>query len=115
MPASSHIALGFALLRGLMLAAGTVPWLVRKMRRADAEFERSLVLMVASRTILLGLGMLTLRLTGHREALAWTLLGDAALQLFDGLLAILLGKRTLAALPLVLCLLDGWAGITLLG
>jgi hypothetical protein len=52
----ARIALGFAVLRGFMLTALTVPWLVQKIRRADAtELERSLVLMVASRTILLGI------------------------------------------------------------
>jgi len=98
-----------------MLTAVTVPWAVRKMRRADAtEFERSLLLMVGSRTILLGLGMLALWLTGRREALAWTLMGDGALQLFDALMAVVQRKRTLAALPFVLFLLDGWAAITLM-
>lgn len=115
MSVSAHIALGFAVLRGFMLTAVTVPWVLRKMRRADvAESERSLLLMVASRTILLGLGIVALWLTGRREALAWTLLGDGALQLFDTFMALLQRKRTLAVMPAVLCLLDGWAAITLL-
>jgi hypothetical protein len=98
-----------------MLTAVTVPWLVRKMRAATTEFERSLLLMVASRTILLGLGMVALWLTKRREALAWTLMGDAALQLFDALNALVGRKRALAVMPAVLSLLDGWAGITLMG
>ena len=116
MSVSAHIALAYAVLRGVMLTAVTVPWVVRKMRRPDAaESERSLLLMVASRTILLGLGMVALWLTKRREALAWTLLGDAALQLFDVINALVGGKRTLAVMPAVLCFLDGWAGITLMG
>jgi hypothetical protein len=115
MTVSAHIALGFAVLRGLMLTAGMVPWLLRKLRRADAtELERSLLLMVASRTILLGLAMVALRLTQRREALAWTLLGDGALQIFDALHAVTLGKRALAVMPAALCLLDVWAGLTLM-
>ncbi len=112
----ARIALGFAVFRGFMLTALTVPWLVQKIRRADAtESEQSLALMVGSRTILLGLGILALWLLNRREALAWALLGDGALQLFDALLAVVRRKRTLAALPAVLCLLDGWAGVTLMG
>jgi hypothetical protein len=111
----ARIALGFAVLRGFMLTALTVPWLVQKIRSADArESERSLVLMVGSRTILLGFGILALWLTKRREALAWVLLGDGVLQLFDALLAFARRKRTLAALPTILCLLDGWAGLTLM-
>jgi hypothetical protein len=106
----------FAVLRGFMLTALTVPWLAQKIRRADAtESERSLVLMVGSRTILLGLGILALWLTNRREAVAWALLGDGVLQLFDALLALAQRKRTLAVLPTILCLLDGWAGATLMG
>jgi hypothetical protein len=57
----SRIALGFAILRGLQLAALTVPWLLQKTRRADAtESERSLVMMIGSRSILLGLAMVAL-------------------------------------------------------
>jgi len=45
------------------LAVLTVPWLLQKVRRADAtESERSLVLMIASRSILLGLAMVALGL-----------------------------------------------------
>jgi hypothetical protein len=113
----ARMALGFAVLRGSMLTALTVPWLLQKIRRADAtESERSLVLMVGSRTILLGFAILALWLTNRREALAWALLGDGVLQLFDALLALAQRKRplrTLAVLPTILCLLDAWAGVTL--
>ena len=116
MTVSSRIALGFAILRGFQLAALTVPWLLQKVRRAEAtESERSLVLMIGSRSILLGLAIMVLGFTNRRETLGWLLIGDGVLQLFDALHALGLGKRTVAALPAVLCVLDGWAGITLLG
>ncbi len=72
--------------------------------------------MVGSRTILLGFGILALWHTNRREALAWALLGDGMLQLFDALLALAQRKRTLrtlAVLPTILCILDGWAAVTL--
>ena len=116
MTVSSRIAFGFAILRGFQLAALTVPWLLQKARRADAtESERSLVLMIGSRSILLGLAIVALALTNRLEALGWVLIGDGLLQLFDALHALGLGKRTVAALPAALCVLDGLAGITLLG
>jgi uncharacterized membrane protein HdeD (DUF308 family) len=111
----SRIALGFAILRGFQLAALTVPWLLQKVRRADAtESERSLVLMAGSRSILLGLAMVALALTNRREALGWVLVCDGLMQLFDALHAVALRKRTIAALPAALCVLDGLAGIILL-
>jgi hypothetical protein len=112
----SRIALGFALLRGFQLAALTVPWLLQKVRRADVtESERSLVLMIGSRSILLGLAIVALGLANKREALGWVLIGDGLLQLFDALHALALHKRTVAVLPAALCVLDGLAAITLLG
>src|SRR5882757_5193886 len=99
----SRIALGFAILRGFQLAALTVPWLLQKVRRADAiESERSLVLMMGSRSILLGLVIVALGLTIRRETLGWVLIGDGSLQLFDALLAVALRKRTMALLPAAL-------------
>ena len=116
MSASSRIALGFAIVRGLQLAVLTVPWLLQKLRRADAtESERSLVLMISSRTILLGLVIVALGLANRREMLGWVLIGDGLLQLFDAFLAVALRKRAVAALPAVLCVLDGLAGVILLG
>ena len=115
MTVSSRIALGFAILRGFQLAALTVPWLLEKVRRADAaESERSLVLMIGSRSILLGVAMVVLGIMNRREALGWVLIGDGLLQLFDALHALALRKRTLAVLPAALCVLDGLAAITLL-
>jgi hypothetical protein len=111
----SRIALGFAILRGVQLAALTVPWLLHKVRRADAtESERSLVLMIGSRSILLGLAIVVLGFANRRQTLGWVLIGDGLLQLFDALHAIALRKRTVAVLPAVLCVLDGLAGIILI-
>lgn len=116
MTISSRIALIFAVVRGLQLAALTVPWLLQKVRRADAtESERSLVLMIGSRSILLGLAIVVLGFMNRREALGWLLIGDGLLQLFDALHALALRKRSVAVLPAALCVLDALAGITLLG
>src|SRR3954466_15506979 len=116
MTISSRIALGFAILRGFQLAALTVPWLLQKVRRADAtESERSLVLMIGSRSILLGVAIVVLGFTKRWETLGWVLIGDGLLQLFDALHALALRKRTVAVLPATLCVLDVLAGITLLG
>ena len=115
MTVSSRIAVGFAVLRGIQLAALTVPWLLQKVRRAEAsESERSLVMMIGSRSILLGLAMVVLAFTNRREALAWVLIGDGVLQLFDALHALALRKRAVAVLPAALCVLDGLAGLILL-
>jgi hypothetical protein len=42
-------------------------------------------------------------------------MGDGLLQLFDALLALALRKRAVAVLPAILCVLDGLAGVALLG
>ncbi len=116
MSVTSRIALGFAILRGFQLAALTVPWLLQKVRRAGAtESERSLVLMIGSRSILLGVAIVALGLTNRPEALGWVLIGDGLLQLFDALLALALRKQTVAVLPAALCVLDGLAASALLG
>jgi hypothetical protein len=116
MVTASSIALGFAVLRGFQLAALTVPWVLQKVRSADVtESERSLVLMIGSRSILLGCGILILGLAGRQHPLGWVLIADGLLQLFDAIHALALRKRTVAVLPGVLCVLDALAGIILLG
>jgi hypothetical protein len=110
------VALGFAIVRGIQLAGLTVPWLLHKVRRSETtETERSLVLMIGSRSILLGLAIIVLAVTSSLAALGWVLVGDALLQLFDAIQALSLRKRKLAILPAILCVLDALAGITLLG
>lgn len=109
-------ALGFAALRGFMLAALTVPWLAQKLRAPGiTQAERSLVVMVGSRAMVLGGVLLALWFTNRREALGWGLLGDGLLQLVDTALALALGARRLAVLPGLLCVLDALAGLALLG
>lgn len=115
MTMTARIALGFAILRGIQLAALTVPWLLHKVRRADAtEAERSLALMAGSRSILLGLVMVALGLAGRRDALGWVLVADGSLQLFDAIQALALRKGKLAVLPAALFVLDGLAALALL-
>src|SRR5258708_36957327 len=100
MTVSSRLALGFAIFRGFQLAALTVPWLLQKVRRADAtESERSLVLMIGSRSILLGLAMVALVVTNRRETLGWVLIGDGAPQLFGPRHALGLRKPAVGRLP----------------
>ena len=114
MPALSRIALGFAILRGLQLAALTVPWLLHKLRRTGAtEAERSLVLMISSRSILFGLAIMGLGLTDQRQALGLAIIADGLLQLFDALHALAQRRRGLAVLPASLCVLDALAGVVL--
>ena len=72
-------------------------------------------MMIGSRSILLGLVIVALGLMNRREMLGWFIIGDGLLQLFDALLALALRRRTVAVFPAVLCVLDGLAGITLLG
>lgn len=116
MTITARIAVGFAIVRGFQLAALTVPWLLQKLRRSGVgESERSLVLMAASRSILLGIAIVVLGLVGRREALGWVLIGDGLLQLFDTLLALAVQKRAAAVLPAALCLLDALAAAALLG
>jgi len=111
----SRIALVFGLLRGFQLALLTVPWVLKKVRsRETTETERSLVLMIGSRSILLGVAMMVLGFTNTQETLGWVLVGDGLLQLFDALRAFSLQQRNVAALPAILCVLDGVAGVTLL-
>ncbi len=69
--------------------------------------------MFGSRTVLLGLALAVLAVTGKRRGLAWVLFADAALQVFDTV-AIAMHKGAIAALPLVIGGLDAGAGTILL-
>jgi hypothetical protein len=70
--------------------------------------------MFASRTILLGVALAFLAIKAKRKGLAWLLLADAALQLFDTGMALATHKGALAVLPAVIGGLDAWAGVVLL-
>ena len=112
---SDRLARAFAMLRGTMLIVFMV-FLIAAPEQAlpgsSAEPARSLGLMIASRTILLGTALLTLAIRRKREALAWVLFADAALQLFDTGMALAMSKGAVAILPAALGVLDAWAGVT---
>lgn len=111
----ARLAMGYAILRGVMLTLLTVPWLAGKLRSPETtESERSLAWMVWSRTVLLGAAILVLAFGGRAGAVAWAILGDGVLQLFDAVLALARRKRRLAVLPAILCLVDGVAGLALI-
>ena len=86
----------------------------KAMPGSSTEPARSLGLVFASRTILLGVVLVVLALRRKREGLAWVLLADAALQLFDTVLALVTNKGALAILPMALGALAVWAGLFLL-
>jgi hypothetical protein len=114
---SDRIARAFAVLRGVMLVLFSVVLLIapeRAMPGSSSEPAHSLAVMFASRTILLGLALAVLALRAKRKGLAWLLLADAALQLFDTGMALATHKGVLAVLPAMIGGLDAWAGVVLL-
>lgn len=111
----ARLAMGYAILRGLMLTLLTIPWLAGKLRSPETtESERSLAWMVWSRTVLFGAAILVLAFGGRPGAVAWAILADGVLQLFDAVLALARHKSRLAVLPAILCLVDGAAGLALI-
>jgi hypothetical protein len=86
----------------------------KAMAGSSTEPARSLGMVFASRSILLGLVLVALTLRGARRGLAWVLLADAALQLFDTGMALATNKGALAILPAALGAVDVWAGLFLL-
>jgi hypothetical protein len=114
---SDRLARAFAILRGAMVVLFSVALVVapeQTMPGSSSEPARSLALVFASRTILLGIALAVLAIGRRREGLAWVLLADAALQLFDTGMALATHKGLLAVLPATLCALDVWAGLVLL-
>ena len=85
----------------------------KMMAGSSSEPARTLALMFASRTIVLGIAFIVLAMARKREGLAWVLLADAALQLFDTGMAFVTGKQALAVLPAALGVLDVWAALVL--
>src|SRR5690606_6492608 len=81
---------------------------------SSGEPARTLAWMFASRTLLFGLAFAVLAIRGKREGLAWLLLADSALQVFDTAMALVAGKGAVAALPAALAAVDVWAGLVLL-
>ena len=114
---SDRLARGYALLRGAMIFLFSAVLMIapeQAMAGSSTEPARSLGLVFASRSILLGLVLVVLGLRRAREGLAWVLLADAALQLFDTGMALATNKGALAILPAALGALDAWAGLFLL-
>ena len=114
---SDRIARAFALLRGAIVIVFSVVLIVapeKAMPGSSSEPARTLALIFASRTILLGIAFIALALHRKREALAWVFFADAVLQLFDTGMALATGKYALVALPIVIGALDVWAGRVLL-
>lgn len=106
----------FAFLRGSMLLL-FMAFLVLSPEQALAgsstEPARSLALMIASRTTLLATLLVVLALRFRRDGLAWLLLADAALQLYDVGMALAMHKGAVAVLPAALGALDLWAALSL--
>ncbi len=114
---SDRLARAFALLRGAMVVLFSVSLIIapeKAMAGSSTEPARSLALIFASRSILLGLALVVLALGRKREGLGWVLFADAALQLFDTGMALATDKGALAVLPAALGAVDVWAGLFLL-
>jgi hypothetical protein len=111
-----RIARAFAILRGGVVVLYSVLLVVapeKVMAGSSAEPARTLALVFASRTILLGVALAVLAIRRKREGLAWVLFADAALQLFDTGMALVTHKQALAILPAALGAIDVWAGLVL--
>jgi hypothetical protein len=112
-----RLATAFAILRGMMLVAFSLAMVFMPEQALPGSAigpARSLGLMLASRTILLGSVLISLAVTRKRAGLGWVLLADALLQVFDTGMAIAEHGNAVALLPAALCGLDAWAGIVLL-
>ena len=79
----------------------------------SAEPARTLGLMFASRTILLGIAFIALAARRSARPLAWVFFADAALMLFEMVMAVATADFGLAAGGLVIGTLEVWAGRTL--
>lgn len=114
---SERFARAFALLRGAVFVAYAVFLIVapeKVIAGSSGEPARTLALMFASRTLLFGIAFAVLAIRGKREGLAWVLLADATLQLFDTGMALVTGKYAVALLPAALSAIGAWAGLALL-
>ena len=114
---SDRLAHAYGVLRGMMLVLFSVALVLvpeRALPGSSSEPMRTLALVFASRTILLGLALAVLAIRRERGALAWVLLADAALQVFDTCMALVTDKGVVALAPAALAGLDAWAGVVLL-
>ena len=113
---SQRIAYGLAFLRGALLIAfslalGLAPEDV--MPGTSVEPARTLGLMFASRTILLGVAFILLALRKQARALAWVFFADATLMAFEVVMSVMTDKLDLAIGGVVIGALEVWAGRTL--
>jgi hypothetical protein len=112
-----RLARAFAILRGAVLILYSVMLFIvpeKMMAGSSNEPARTLALMFASRTILLGIAFAVLAIRGKREGVAGLLLADAALQLFDTGMALMAHKGALAIVPAAICAMDVCAGLVLM-
>ncbi len=115
-PRMIRLARAYAVLRGAMLVAFMAALVVvpeKVMPGSSGEPARSLALVFASRTIVLGVALMALAIRGEGNALAWVLFADAAFQVFDTGLALATGEGAVAILPAALGALDVGAGLAL--
>jgi hypothetical protein len=109
-----RLARAFAILRGAVLLLYSVMLFLapeKVIAGSSNEPARTLALVFASRTLLLGIAFVVLAIRGKREWVAGLLLADAALQFFDTGMALVTHKGTLAILPAAIGI---WAGLVLL-
>ena len=114
---SDRLARAFALFRGAVVIVFSVVLIAapeQAMAGSSSEPTRTLALVFASRTILLGIAFIVLAIRRKREALAWVFLADSALQLFDTAMALATHKYALVVLPVAIGVVDAWAGLYLL-
>jgi hypothetical protein len=120
MPTSTwpeRLARGFAVLRGAMLILYCLLLILapeKVVPGSSAEPARSLALMFASRTVLVGVAFTVLGMARKQEGLAWVLLADAVLQLFDAGMAIVAHRYNVVVLPLAIGAIEVWAALVLL-
>lgn len=115
-PRSERIAYGLAYVRGAILVAFSLGLSFAPedvMPGTSAEPARTLALMFASRTIVLGVAFIGLALRKQARSLAWVFFADAALMLFEVVLSVATDKLDLAVGGVVIGALEIWAGRTL--
>ena len=115
-PRTVRIAYGLAFVRGAILVAFSLAVVLAPedvMPGTSVEPARTLGLMFASRTILLGVAFIALAWRRVARPLAWVFFADAALMLFEIVMAVATDKLDLAVGGLVIGALEVWAGRTL--
>lgn len=113
---AQRIAYGLAYLRGAILIMFSVSLAFMPddvMPGTSAEPARTLSLMFASRTILLGIAFITLAVRRMARPLAWVYFADASLMLFEVVMSVATNQLDLAIGGVVIGALEVWAGRTL--